>query len=132
MEKQCNTEISEEAILMHICFLRVSFTAFFLSISRKNFNCDFYPKKKKKNDLLICLPFILSFQFDPAFQRFQAMRVSHFEHFKPTGRSFRVGFFLVVAPIIFFALAFKTHREGREKKFRNGEVSYRDRQFKFI
>lgn len=75
---------------------------------------------------------MLSFQFDPAMQRFQAMRVSHTEHFRPTGKSFRMGFFLVIAPIVLFALAMEKERGGREAKYRNGEVSYRDRLFKFI
>lgn len=64
--------------------------------------------------------------------RFQAMRVSHFEHFKPTGHAFRVGMALVVIPIVVAALAMKTERDIKEKAFRNGEVAYKDRQFKFI
>lgn len=80
---------------------------------------------------LLMVP-LFSFQFDPAMQRFHAMRVSHTEHFRPTGKTFRMGFFLVIAPIICFALAIERERGGREAKYRNGEVSYRDRLFKFI
>lgn len=76
--------------------------------------------------------FVDSFQFDPAVQRFQAMRVSHAEHFKPTGRAAFWGFALLVAPVfILFTLA-KNERQEKERKYRNGEISYADRQFKFI
>lgn len=64
--------------------------------------------------------------------RFQAMRVSHYDHFKPTYKSFKTGFFTVVFPIVAFALAFKYERDSREEKYRNGEVAYKDRLFKFI
>lgn len=118
----------EETILMHIfCFSRIYFI-----------RCPLYQFRGKNSIAVfnqkwfVVCPFILSFQFDPALQRFQAMRVSHFEHFKPTGKSFRIGFFLVVAPVIFFAMAFKTQRGNLEQKIRNGEISYRDRRFKFI
>jgi len=70
--------------------------------------------------------------FDPAMYRFQAMRVSHYDHFKPTYKSFKTGFFCVVFPIVFFALAFKWQRDGNEEKFRTGQVAYKDRWFKFI
>lgn len=75
---------------------------------------------------------MFSFQFDPAIQRFQAMRVSYAEHFKPTGKSFRWAFFLVIAPVIVITKLVTRERAGREAKYSNGEVSYRDRTFKFI
>jgi len=70
--------------------------------------------------------------FDAGLARFQAMRISHYEHFKPTGRSFRVGMFTVVLPIAIYAWALKRERDGREQKYRAGEVAYKDRRFKFI
>ncbi|XP_017069080.1 uncharacterized protein LOC108106498 [Drosophila eugracilis] len=70
--------------------------------------------------------------FDAGLSRFQAMRVSHFEHFKPTGKSFRTGLFAVVLPIALYAWALKAERDGREEKYRTGQVAYKDRQFKFI
>ncbi|XP_067633530.1 uncharacterized protein ND-B15 [Eurosta solidaginis] len=70
--------------------------------------------------------------FDAGLARFQAMRVSHYEHFKPTGKSFRVGFFSVVLPIFLYGWALKTERDGREAKYRTGQVAYKDRKFKFI
>lgn len=60
------------------------------------------------------------------------MRVSNYEHFKPTGRSLRVGMGLVVLPIVIYAWALNKEREIREKQYRNGEVAYKDRRFKFI
>lgn len=60
------------------------------------------------------------------------MRVSHYDHFKPTFKSFKTGFLIVVAPILFFAMAFKYERESREAKFKTGQVAYKDRLFKFI
>lgn len=64
--------------------------------------------------------------------RFNAMRVSHYEHFKPTFRSFKVGFLLVVGPILATAYLFKSTRSAQEEKFRTGQVAYKDRLFKFI
>uniref|UniRef100_Q6IDF5 NADH dehydrogenase [ubiquinone] 1 beta subcomplex subunit 4 n=1 Tax=Drosophila melanogaster TaxID=7227 RepID=Q6IDF5_DROME len=70
--------------------------------------------------------------FDAGLARFQAMRVSNYEHFKPTGKSFRTGLFAVVLPIALYAWALKAERDGREEKYRTGQVAYKDRQFKFI
>jgi len=72
------------------------------------------------------------FQFDAGLARFQAMRVANYEHFKPTGKSFRTGLFAVVLPIALYAWALKAERDGREEKYRTGQVAYKDRQFKFI
>lgn len=65
-------------------------------------------------------------------QRFQAMRVSNFEHFKPTLKSFGTGMFVVVLPIIAYTWFLKYERDTREAAVRTGQVSYRDRKFKFI
>lgn len=72
------------------------------------------------------------FQFDPAMMRFQAMRVSHTEHFRPTATAAFWGMALCVVPITMIFLAMKKERGDREAKYRNGEVSYRDREYKFI
>jgi NADH dehydrogenase (ubiquinone) 1 beta subcomplex subunit 4 len=64
--------------------------------------------------------------------RFQAMRVSHYEHFKPSFTSFKTGFLCVVAPIVLMAYVFKWERDGKEAKYRTGQVAYKDRLFKFI
>lgn len=60
------------------------------------------------------------------------MRVNNYEHFKPTFKSFKVGFLCVVFPIIAFAAAFKYERDTRNDKIRTGQVAYKDRWFKFI
>uniref|UniRef100_A0A182QAP8 NADH dehydrogenase [ubiquinone] 1 beta subcomplex subunit 4 n=1 Tax=Anopheles farauti TaxID=69004 RepID=A0A182QAP8_9DIPT len=70
--------------------------------------------------------------FDTGLARFQAMRVNHFEHFKPTGRSFKIGLFTVVIPIIAYAKMMKHERDQREQQYRTGQVAYADRRFKFI
>ncbi|EDW10020.1 uncharacterized protein LOC6580228 [Drosophila mojavensis] len=70
--------------------------------------------------------------FDAGLARFQAMRVSHIEHFRPTGHAFRTGLFAVVLPIAIYAWMLKSERDGREQKYRTGQVAYKDRRFKFI
>lgn len=60
------------------------------------------------------------------------MRINNYEHFKPTFKSFKTGFLFVVLPIVVYALAMKNERDGREKLYRTGQVSYADRKFKFI
>lgn len=60
------------------------------------------------------------------------MRVSHFEHFKPTGLSLRTGLLCTVIPIVLYTWAMKADRDRREAEFRTGQVAYKDRQFKFI
>lgn len=65
-------------------------------------------------------------------QRFQAMRVCHAEHFKPTGRAAFWGFAILIAPVAIIYTLTKNERQARERQYRNGEVSYADRQFKFI
>lgn len=60
------------------------------------------------------------------------MRVSNYEHFKPTARSVRVGGFAVVLPILIYGYMLKKERDTREHKFRTGQVAYADRKFKFI
>ncbi|XP_053687531.1 NADH dehydrogenase [ubiquinone] 1 beta subcomplex subunit 4 [Sabethes cyaneus] len=70
--------------------------------------------------------------FDTGLARYQAMTVNQFEHFKPTGRTFRAGMFTVVIPIVVYAWMLKKERDGREQKYRTGQVAYKDRYFKFI
>ncbi|XP_055628064.1 uncharacterized protein LOC129769681 [Toxorhynchites rutilus septentrionalis] len=70
--------------------------------------------------------------FDKGLARFQAMRVNHIDHFKPTWYSFRIGMLTVVIPIVGYALLLKKERDGREHLYRTGQVAYKDRRFKFI
>lgn len=60
------------------------------------------------------------------------MRISHYDHFKPTGHALRTGLFTVAIPILLYTWWIKFDRDRREQKFRTGEVAYKDRQFKFI
>lgn len=64
--------------------------------------------------------------------RFQAMRATHTHFFKPTGVAAFWGFALCVGPIAGIYYLQRRERDAKEAKFRNGEVSYRDREFKFI
>lgn len=75
---------------------------------------------------------MISLQFDPALYRFQAMRASHTEHFKPTGKAAFWGFAIVVAPMYILYKLARRERDAKEEQYRNGEVSYADRQFKFV
>jgi len=70
--------------------------------------------------------------FDPAFQRFQAVKVSKIEHFRETPKSVLRGFFLLLLPVLGTYYVLKTERERKEAEYRSGKVAYKDRLFKFI
>ncbi|RZC32519.1 NDUF B4 domain containing protein [Asbolus verrucosus] len=70
--------------------------------------------------------------FDPAIQRYQAMRVSTFEHFKPNPKNAGYGLLFTVIPILGYAYLLHFTRSKQEQKYRNGEVAYKDRDFKLI
>jgi len=70
--------------------------------------------------------------FDPAVQRYQAMRSTHWDQFKASPKTAAFGFAFALAPILFFWWRFEKDKSDREKLFRTGEVSYRDRSWKFI
>ncbi|EFA12181.1 hypothetical protein TcasGA2_TC002331, partial [Tribolium castaneum] len=70
--------------------------------------------------------------FDPALQRYQAMRVSTYEHFKPNPKTAGYGFFLTLLPMVGYIYLLHTTRQAKEKRYRNGEVAYKDRDFKLI
>ncbi|XP_063241723.1 uncharacterized protein LOC134541910 [Bacillus rossius redtenbacheri] len=69
--------------------------------------------------------------FDTGLQRFTALRATQYDHFKPTPKSAFMGM-LIVVPIILYAWILKSHRDSWEKKYRTGEVAYKDRRFKFV
>ena len=60
------------------------------------------------------------------------MRVSHTEHFKPTGKAAFWGFAILVAPMMILYKLARKERDAKEEQYRNGEISYADRQFKFV
>jgi len=70
--------------------------------------------------------------FDPAVQRFMSMRSTHWEQFKPTTKSFALFMAITVLPIALFAWKLEHDQRAKEAKFRRGEVSYKDRQWKFV
>lgn len=71
-------------------------------------------------------------QFDPAIQRYHAMRVSYTEFFKPNWKTFKIGMCLVVLPIIALAEVFRWDKTTRETIMRRGEISYADRRCKYF
>uniref|UniRef100_A0A1A9ZNP8 Uncharacterized protein n=1 Tax=Glossina pallidipes TaxID=7398 RepID=A0A1A9ZNP8_GLOPL len=53
----------------------------------------------------ILTAYITMGKFDTGLARHQAMTVSHYEYFRPTGHAFRWGFGLVVFPIVLYGWA---------------------------
>ncbi|XP_071537057.1 NADH dehydrogenase [ubiquinone] 1 beta subcomplex subunit 4 [Panulirus ornatus] len=69
--------------------------------------------------------------FDPAIQRFAAMRACQYDHFKATPRTSMMGF-LILIPFVSYAWLLKRDKEEFEKKCRTGQLAYADREFKFV
>ncbi|CAG9765399.1 unnamed protein product [Ceutorhynchus assimilis] len=70
--------------------------------------------------------------FDPAILRFQSIGVNYYDYFKPTGKMVLRGIGLIVVPMFGFAYLLKRSRGKIEASYRRGEVSYRDRNSKFV
>ncbi|KAK5650323.1 hypothetical protein RI129_001352 [Pyrocoelia pectoralis] len=70
--------------------------------------------------------------FDSSLQRYQALKATSREYFKPSLQNIRFGLFAVVIPMFLYGYAIKRERENRETLYRTGQVSYKDRNFKFI
>ncbi|XP_056635717.1 uncharacterized protein LOC130444544 [Diorhabda sublineata] len=70
--------------------------------------------------------------FDPAFLKYQALQVSGFEYFKPSGKNAVTGLFFMVIPMAGLFYAMYTSKNAQEARYRRGEVAYKDRDFKFI
>uniref|UniRef100_V5GYY5 NADH dehydrogenase [ubiquinone] 1 beta subcomplex subunit 4 n=1 Tax=Anoplophora glabripennis TaxID=217634 RepID=V5GYY5_ANOGL len=70
--------------------------------------------------------------FDPAMQRYTAMKVSGFEYFKPSGKNVLYGLLFMVIPMVGFGYLVKKTRMDEEDRIRRGDVAYKDRNFKFI
>lgn len=61
-----------------------------------------------------------------------AMKANHYDHFKATPKTIKMGIFIMIGPILAYAYLLNQNRTERERKFRNGEVAYKDRLFKLI
>lgn len=61
-----------------------------------------------------------------------AMRVSTYEHFKPTPKTVAWGICLIVIPMLGYGYLLKSSREEKEAIYRRGEIAYHDRRFKFV
>ncbi|XP_018010471.1 uncharacterized protein LOC108667883 [Hyalella azteca] len=68
--------------------------------------------------------------FDPAIQRWMAMKATTNEFFRPTPKTSLIGFLNVVPIGILFYFLY-TSRLEKERIYRSGQMSYRDRRFKF-
>ncbi|CAL8121642.1 unnamed protein product [Orchesella dallaii] len=69
--------------------------------------------------------------FDPALQRWQSMRAQQFYYFKPNPKTGMWAAF-VAFTCLAYGHMFKVSRTNKDKKYRAGLVSYRDREFKFV
>ncbi|XP_046670749.1 NADH dehydrogenase [ubiquinone] 1 beta subcomplex subunit 4 [Homalodisca vitripennis] len=70
--------------------------------------------------------------FDAGIQRWMAMEATKYNFFKPTTKNAVIGFAVYLLPVGITMYLVKTQREAKERKFRSGMVSYRDREYKFI
>ncbi|CAL1543057.1 unnamed protein product [Lymnaea stagnalis] len=66
--------------------------------------------------------------FDPAVQRFMAMKATQAERFKGTLKSAAIAFSMLVLPVWFLTHQAIKKRDYDEKRYRNGEVMYKDRE----
>lgn len=71
------------------------------------------------------------FVFDPAIQRFASMRMTRYDHFRPTPKTSLYGLALTVIPFLAITYFIKGKRDEQEHKYRTGQVAYKDRSFKF-
>lgn len=60
------------------------------------------------------------------------MRASQWEYFKPNAKTSRYGLWCVIVPVAVMIYLVKGERDGKEHLYRTGQVSYRDRTFKFV
>lgn len=64
-------------------------------------------------------------------QRFNALKVSGTDFFKTTPKTISIGMLMMVFPMFGFYYILRKERFTREQAYRNGEVAYKDRRFKF-
>ncbi|RVE47567.1 hypothetical protein evm_007765 [Chilo suppressalis] len=68
--------------------------------------------------------------FDPAVQKFMSMKVTQFDHFKPSMRTSLFGICATILPMLGYGYLVWNSRNDREQLIRTGELRYRERQFK--
>lgn len=71
------------------------------------------------------------FQFDPAIQRFMAMKNTQLDFFQTTARSIKFGIFAIIVPMVSYGYLIWNQRTKQEREIRCGNIKYRDRLFKF-
>ncbi|XP_045467581.1 uncharacterized protein LOC123675994 [Harmonia axyridis] len=70
--------------------------------------------------------------FDPAMQRYGALKVTEYERFKPNLKTFKYPFWILIVPFTITSYMMYTDRKNKEERFRSGLVSYKERTFKFM
>lgn len=69
--------------------------------------------------------------FDPAIYRFNAMKASSYEHFRPNLLNVLIGLGVFVIPYVSLLYVVKKSRDDINGKIGRGEVASKDRAFKF-
>ncbi|XP_011307386.1 NADH dehydrogenase [ubiquinone] 1 beta subcomplex subunit 4 [Fopius arisanus] len=69
---------------------------------------------------------------DPAILRFQAHRATMYERFKPTWGNAAFSFSVTILPMIIGYIIVGGDKDRTEHKRRTGQVSYHDREDKFL
>ena len=69
--------------------------------------------------------------FDPALQRWMSMRVTLYDHFKPSPKNFAIAMSVSLIPISIAAMILLKERGVYQHKLRTGQVSYADRNWKY-
>ncbi|KAK9884586.1 hypothetical protein WA026_007427 [Henosepilachna vigintioctopunctata] len=70
--------------------------------------------------------------FDPALQRYQSLKVTEYERFKPNLKTAKWPFWFFLVPYAISTYVVYLDRTSKEEKYRRGEVAYKDRPNKFI
>ncbi|XP_060523577.1 uncharacterized protein LOC132700349 [Cylas formicarius] len=69
--------------------------------------------------------------FDPALQRYQAMKSNLWDYFKTSPKNVANGLLLIVLPLSAYTYISYKYKMKLEGQYRRGEVAYKDRNFKF-
>ncbi|KAH9493102.1 hypothetical protein Btru_022314 [Bulinus truncatus] len=72
------------------------------------------------------------FLFDPAVQRFIALKATQAERFKGSFKSAAMACLMFVVPVGLLYYSAVKNKADKERKYRNGEVMYKDRVDRFF
>jgi hypothetical protein len=68
---------------------------------------------------------------DPAVSRFMAAKVSRYDYWKPTWKSFFGWAGMTIVPVIAYGYYLKCARDEQERLYRSGAVATKDRTYKW-